>query len=616
MSSSCNCPVTQPGPTLASTCGGSAFMLFMGLLEVFIRSQCDIEDPCGRPENMASPDKEYDFIVVGGGSAGSVMASRLSEVPQWKVLLIESGGDEPTGTQVPSMFLNFLGSSIDWSYNTEPEEMACLSSPERRCNWPRGKVLGGTSVMNGMMYMRGSRHDFDGWAKMGNPGWSYQDVLPYFLKSEDNHQATIMDAGYHGVGGPLPVGQFPYHPPLSHAILQAGLELGYQVRDLNGALHTGFAIAQTTSKNGSRYSMARAFLRPAKDRANLHVMLNATVTRVLIDSKKKAAYGVEVYNGADGRTITIGARQEVILSGGAVASPQLLLLSGVGPKDDLRAVGVPVVHDLPGVGRNLHNHVAFFVNFRINDTSTTPLNWATAMEYLLFRDGLMSGTGISEVTAVLPSKYVNPADDNPDLQFFFGGYLADCAKTGQVGEKSGSGVGDGRRTINMIPAVLHPKSRGQLKLKSSDPLAHPAIYARYLSHPDDVAVLVEGIKIAIRLSETPALRKYGMELDRTPAMGCEDLEFGCEAYWECAVRRNTGPENHQAGSCRMGPPSDPGAVVDAELRVHGVDRLRVVDASVMPAVTSGNTNAPVVMIAEKASDMIKARWVGRKPWSK
>ncbi|XP_025205894.1 glucose dehydrogenase [FAD, quinone] isoform X2 [Melanaphis sacchari] len=616
MSSGCNCPVTQPGPTLASTCGGSAFMLFMGLLEVFIRSQCDIEDPCGRPESRGLPDKEYDFIVVGGGTAGSVVASRLSEVPQWKVLLIEAGGDEPTGTQVPSMFLNFLGSSIDWSYNTEPEEMACLSSPERRCNWPRGKVLGGTSVMNGMMYMRGSRHDFDGWAKMGNPGWSYQEVLPYFLKSEDNHQATIMDAGYHGVGGPLPVGQFPYHPPLSLAILQAGLELGYQVRDLNGALHTGFAIAQTMSKNGSRFSSARAFLRPAKDRSNLHVMLNTTVTRVLIDPKKKAAYGVEVYSGTDGRIISINARQEVIVSGGAVASPQLLLLSGIGPKDDLRAVGVPVIHDLPGVGRNLHNHVAFFVNFHINDTSTTPLNWATAMEYLLFRDGLMSGTGISEVTAVLPSKYVNPADDNPDLQFFFGGYLADCAKTGQVGEKSGSGEGDGRRVINMIPAVLHPKSRGQLKLKSSDPLAHPAIHARYLSHPDDVAVLVDGIKIAIRLSETPALRKYGMELDRTPTMGCEDLEFGCDAYWECAVRRNTGPENHQAGSCRMGPPSDPGAVVDAELRVHGIDRLRVVDASVMPVVTSGNTNAPVVMIAEKASDMIKARWVGRKPWNK
>ncbi|XP_025407871.1 glucose dehydrogenase [FAD, quinone] isoform X2 [Sipha flava] len=611
MSSNCNCPVTQPGPTLASTCGGSAFMLFMGLLEVFIRSQCDIEDPCGRPLPRAFPDKEYDFIVVGGGSAGSVVASRLSEVPQWKVLLIEAGGDEPTGTQVPSMFLNFLGSSIDWSFNTEPEEMACLGNEERRCNWPRGKVLGGTSVMNGMMYMRGSRHDFDGWAKLGNPGWSYQEVLPYFLKSEDNLQATEMDTGYHAVGGPLPVGQFPYHPPLSHAILAGGQELGYQVRDLNGALHTGFMIAQTMSKNGSRYSSARAFLRPARNRPNLHVMLNATVTRVLIDPAKMAAYGVEVHR--NGRTERVLASAEVVLCGGAVNSPQLLLLSGVGPKDDLKAVKVPVVRDLPGVGRNLHNHVAFFVNFNINDSSTTALNWATAMEYLLFRDGLMSGTGISEVTAVLPSRYANPVDDNPDLQFFFGGYLANCAKTGQVGERENE---SGRRSVQMIPAVLHPKSRGFLKLKTADPLAHPAIHAKYLSHPDDVAVLIDGIKIAIRLSETTALKKYGIELDRTPVAGCEDLPFGCDAYWECAVRRNTGPENHQAGSCRMGPPSDPAAVVNHELKVHGVDRLRVADASVMPAVTSGNTHVPVVMIAEKASDMIKSRWVGRKAWNK
>lgn len=466
--------------------------------------------------------------------------------------------------------------------------------------------------MNGMMYIRGSRHDYDSWAKLGNPGWSYQEVLPYFLKSEDNHQAVVMDSGYHGVGGPLPVTQFPYHPPLSHAILQAGLEMGYQVRDLNGALHTGFAIAQTTSRNGSRYSTARAFLRPAKERPNLHIMLNTTVTKVLIDPKKKMAYGVEVFR--DGQKDRIMARNEVILSGGAVNSPQILLLSGVGPKEDFKAINVPIVHDLPGVGRNLHNHVAFFVNFNINDSSTTALNWATAMEYLLFRDGLMSGTGISEVTAILPSKYANPVDDNPDLQFFFGGYLANCAKTGQVGERENENA---KRSIQIIPAVLHPKSRGQLKLKSNNPLEYPSIYAKYLTHPDDVAVLIDGIKVAIRMSETSSLQKYGMELDKTPVMGCEDLEFGCDAYWECAVRRNTGPENHQAGSCRMGPSSDPGAVVDTELKVHGIDKLRVVDASVMPLVTSGNTNAPVIMIAEKAADMIKRRWVGRKqPWNK
>lgn len=464
-----------------------------------------------------------------------------------------------------------------------------------------------------MMYIRGSRTDFDNWHKLGNYGWSYQEVLPYFLKSEDNLEANIMDPGFHGIGGPLTVTRFPYHPPLSHAILQAGLELGYPIRDLNGASHTGFMIAQTTSRNGSRLSTAKAYIRPAKSRPNLHVLLNTTVTRVLIDPQKKMAYGVEIM--MDGVLRNVLAKTEVILSAGAVNSPHLLLLSGVGPKEDLRQVNVPVVHHLPGVGRNLHNHVAFFLNFFINDSSTTPLNWATAMEYLLFRDGLMSGTGISEVTGFVNTKLANPALDHPDMQYFFGGYLADCAKTGQVGEHVSSGGDSTLRSIQIIPAVLHPKSRGFLKLKDNNPFTHPAIYAKYLTHPDDVTTLIEGIKIAIKLTETNALKKYGFQLDKKHQKGCENLTFGCDAYWECAVRRATGPENHQGGSCRMGPVGDPGAVVDPELRVIGIDRLRVMDASVMPMITSGNTNAPVIMIAEKGVDMVKRRWIGRRLWN-
>ncbi|XP_067014963.1 glucose dehydrogenase [FAD, quinone] [Anabrus simplex] len=610
----CNCPVSQPGPTLASTCGGSAFMLFMGLLEVFIRSQCDLEDPCGRPESRIRLDPSYDFIVVGGGSAGAVVASRLSEIPHWNVLLVEAGLDEPTGTQVPSMFLNFFGSDIDWKYKTEPEEMACLGEVERRCSWPRGKVLGGTSVMNGMMYMRGSRRDYDSWAAFGNAGWGYQDVLPYFLKSEDNLQAHLMDPGYHGVGGYMTVTQFPYHPPLSHSILQAAREMGYQVRDLNGAYHTGFAIAQTTTRNGSRLSSSKAFLRPNKNRPNLHILLNSTVTKILVNESTKQAYGVQLFRGDTATMETILARNEIIVAGGAVNSPQILLLSGIGPSEELLKVGVPVVHNLPGVGRNLHNHVAFFLNFFINDTDTQALNWATAMEYLLFRDGLMSGTGISEVTGFAHSKFSNPNEDHPDLQFFFGGFLANCARTGQVGERSDMDNPNARRVINIIPAVLHPKSRGYLALRSANPFDPPRIIPRYLTHPDDVAALIDGIRFAIRLTEMPALKRYGFQLDTTPVPGCENFTFGCDAYWECAVRRNTGPENHQAGSCRMGPVGDPGACVDPELKVQGIDRLRVIDASVMPVVTSGNTNAPTVMIAEKGSDMIKERWFGRRSW--
>ncbi|KYN01695.1 Glucose dehydrogenase [acceptor] [Cyphomyrmex costatus] len=586
---SCNCPLTtSAGPTLASTCGGPSFMLFMGLLEVFLRSQCDLEDPCNRPAPPSTVNTRYDFVVIGGGSAGATVAARLSEESRFSVLLLEAGLDEPTGTQIPSFFFNFIGSEIDWQYTTESEDEACLNKEHKKCYWPRGKVLGGTSVMNGMMYMRGSRKDYDDWAKLGNVGWSYRDVLPFFIRSEDNQQVNSMDYGYHGVGGPLTVMQFPYHPPLSFSLLEAGKELGYDAVDLNGRTHTGFAIAQTTSRNGSRLSTARAFLRPARNRPNLHIMLNSTATRILFDENNRAV-GVEFLH--DGMTKHVSVAKEVVVSGGAVNSPQILLNSGIGPREDLNAVGVPVVRDLPGVGKNLHNHVAYALTFTINDTDTTPLNWATAMEYLLFRDGLMSGTGISEVTAMINTKYADPREDHPDVQLIFGGYLADCAETGMVGERKGA-----NRSIYIIPTILHPKSRGYLRLRNNDPLSKPLIYPKYLTHPDDSAALVEAVKFSIQLTETQALKRYGFELDRTPVKNCEHLKFGCDAYWECAIRHDTAPENHQAGSCKMGPSDDPMAVVDNQLRVRGVRGIRVADTSIMPRVTSGNTNAPAIMI--------------------
>lgn len=316
-------------------------------------------------------------------------------------------------------------------------------------------------------------------------------------------------------------------------------------------------------------------------------------------------FGVEIID-SNGKREPIYAKNEVIVSGGAVNSPQILLLSGIGPKADLIKHNIPVVHHLPGVGKNLHNHVSFFLNFFINDTDTTPLNWATAMEYLLFRDGLMSGTGISEVTALLPSKYQDPKLDHPDLQYFFGGFLANCAKTGQVGEKTSDDAS--LRVINIIPCLLHPKSRGYITLRSADPLDPPKIVPKYLTHPDDANRLVDGIKIGIRMTETGPLKRYGFRIDRTPVPGCENFTFGCDDYWHCALARATGPENHQAGSCKMGPQNDPMAVVDPTLRVYGVHGLRVADTSIMPIVTSGNTNAPAIMIAEKAADFIKNTW--------
>ncbi|XP_043485307.1 glucose dehydrogenase [FAD, quinone]-like [Leptopilina heterotoma] len=601
----CNavCPLASnnfSGTSLASACGGGAFILFMGILEQFIRKKCDLEDPCRRVSSKNIPNNSYDFIVIGGGSAGAVVASRLSEEECFSVLLLEAGLDEPAWSQVPSFFFNYLHTDMDWQYTTESEENACLNKKDSKCYWGRGKVLGGTSVMNGMMYMRGSRKDYDNWEKLGNKGWSYRDVLKYFMKSENNLQLDKVDAGYHSRGGPLAVTQFNHHFPISYDILNAGKELGYNTGDLNGRNHTGFMIAQTNSLQGSRFSSARAFVRPARNRKNFHVMLNSTVTKIIFDNNKKAV-AVEFYK--NGKLNKVGVNKEVVVSGGAVNSPQILLNSGIGAKKELEKVNVPVVNDLPGVGENLHNHVSYGLSFTIDEPNNNTLNWATAMEYLTEGRGPMSGTGISEATGMINTKYANPNEDHPDIQLIFGGYLAACSETGAINENSES-----PRNINIYPTVLHPKSKGYLRLRNNDPLSKPMISPKYFSHSDDIGALTEGIKFAIRLTETNALKKYNIKLDKTPVEGCENFEFGTDAYWKCAVTRDTNAENHQAGSCKMGPDTDPMAVVDNELKVKGVSGVRVADTSIMPDVISGNTHAPAVMIGERAADFIKNCW--------
>lgn len=466
-------------------------------------------------------------------------------------------------------------------------------------------MVSGTGGMQGMMYTRGNPKVYNDWAKLGNDGWSYEEVLPYFIKAENNKNPELTEENYHGNEGPLVVQHFPYHPPLSESIVEAGKELGYRTGDLNGVNQTGFAIAQMMVDNGLRGSTSRMYLRKAGSQGNLDVFINSQVTRIHIDKRTNLATGVEFMD-KDGVKKTVRARREVILSCGAIGSPQILLLSGVGPSEDLEGLGIEVLKDLP-VGRNLHNHVSAGVGFYINDTSYEILTMKVLKEYLDTHGGPISGTGITQTTAFLLSKYAN--DGVPDLQIFFDGFLAACSKTGLDKECTNGEFGEcGRRYINARPTNILPKSKGYLKLRSTNPNDHPLIFPNYFSVEQDADVLIDGIMLAIKLSQTQSLQRWGMELDKTPADGCERPPFGSDEYWQCVVRRHTGPENHQAGSCKMGKAGDPTAVVDPQLRVHGIRNLRVVDASIFPYVPNSNTIAGVIMVAEKGSDMIKNTW--------
>ncbi|XP_046386750.1 glucose dehydrogenase [FAD, quinone]-like [Ischnura elegans] len=661
----CPCATSEP-PSLPATCGASTYIIFMSIVEGVLKTQCELVDPLQCMQDDVKGEEEeqpfvYDFIVVGAGSAGSVVASRLSELRRWKVLLLEAGGPEPTAAQPPAMYFNYHGSGIDWDFETEPQEMACLAMPGRRCRWPRGKVMGGTSVLNGMMYVRGSPRDFDiGWAQDAGLGheWSFRGVLPFFMKSEDNQDMADMDAGYHKQGGLLTIQRFPHQPPLADVLLAAGREMGIPtLSDLNGlrgdvtasrsagSTGEGFAIAQATIRNGSRLSMARAFLRPSLDRGwgNLKILTRARVTKVIMSGG--AARGVEYVseNDPQRRVHRVYATKEVILSAGAVQTPQILMLSGIGPREHLQEMGIPLVKDLPGVGSNLHNHVSAHVAFELpaDDAmeSGTILGHDTLEEYMQKRTGPMSSTGLSQVTGLINSRYADPLNGQPDLQIFFTGYMANCSTSGESRNRMvpgleerfnphlGSRMGN-KRKIWITPTVLSAKSRGEIRLKSADPLDSPLIKPNYLTNPHDVAVLVDGIKFVLKLGQTAPLRTIGLRPDPTLEPGCEqyapghtgdytdDLLARPDAYWECYSRMRTNPENHQAGTCQMGATGSSrwdesektGAVLDTRMRVRGVRRLRVADASAMPLVPSSNINAATVMLGEKLAYYVKRTW--------
>ncbi|XP_026685748.1 glucose dehydrogenase [FAD, quinone] [Diaphorina citri] len=456
-----------------------------------------------------------------------------------------------------------------------------------------------------------------------------EEVLPYFKKSMDQRNPYLAKIDrYHATGGYLTVQDSPWNTPLGLGFLQAGEEMGYNIVDYNGAQQTGFSLYQFTMRRGNRCSTAKAFLSPVKHRKNLHVALWSHVTRVMIDPNSRRAYGVEYLR--DGRLHKVFARKEVILSAGALNSPQLLMLSGIGPREHLAEIGVPLIHDSPGVGQNLQDHIAvggivFKIDYPVSLVMNRMVTVSAAVKYATQGKGPLTSSVGLETVAFITTKYGNITDDWPDIEFML--TSTSTPSDGGTACKHAHGLTDkfyddylselnNKDLFGVFPMILRPKSRGHMKLRSNNPLAHPLFYHNYLTHPDDVRVLREGVKAGLAIGETDAMKRFGAKFHAKPVPGCRHLELYTDDYWDCYIRQYTMTIYHMSGTTKMGPDSDPYAVVDPTLRVYGVQGLRVIDASIMPRITSGNINAPVIMIGEKGSDMIKDYWFGTEALKK
>lgn len=523
---------------------------------------------------------DFDYIVVGAGSAGCVLANRLSAESSNRVLLLEAGGrDWNPWIHIPvGYFKTMHDPGLDWCYKTEAD----AGIAGRSLQWPRGKVLGGSSSLNGLLYVRGQPEDYDRWVKLGNNGWSYDEVLPYFKKSEDNERGADE---FHGVGGPQKVSDLRLRRPIAEHFIQAANEIGIPLNeDYNGATQEGVGYFQQTASNGFRWSTAKSFLNPVKHRSNLQILTNAQVTRLLMDGRRIT--GLEYVRG--GKTHKVIANAEVILSAGAINSPQILQCSGIGDPKILDSAGVQTVHSLRGVGQNLQDHLQIRLVFKTSErTLNDELNnllkrTKVGLQYFLSRTGPLTLAASQVVIFTRSSATL----DRPDIQFHMQPLSAD---------KPGDGVHPFSAFTSSV-CQLRPHSRGEIRINSPDPLVYPIILPNYLSDQRDCEVAINGIKVARSIAEAPSLKDHIVD-EYVPG-----TQYQTDEELLDAARQYSQTIYHPTSTCKMG--QDELAVVDSRLRVQGLEKLRIADASIMPEIVSGNTNAPTIMIGEKAADMI------------
>ena len=558
--------------------------------------------------------KSFDFIILGAGSAGCVLANRLSENTDYTVCLIEAGSkDSDPRLHIPVGFA-FLGDGkgkYNWGYETEPQkefEKVVVTEPQRemvdsaggvhkvnaesldhrRGYQPRGKTLGGSSSINAMLYVRGHRWDYDHWSELGNNGWSYDEVLPYFIKAEHNE---ILDDEFHGQNGPLNVTKIRHENRPTKDFVETGSKIFGYNDDFNGENQEGIGFYQTTQKDGKRCSAAKAYLVPCLDRENLTVMTETNVNKIIIENNK--AIGVECVNNK-GEFFKINANKEVLLSSGAFGSPQILLRSGIGPSNEIIKHNIEHVHDLPGVGKNLQDHIDYLSVHRYNSMELIGFSLKSIfykfpleiLKYIFAKVGMFTST-VAEAGGFIKS---NDEIDIPDMQLHFApAMVVDHGRTSVWGHG-----------LSCHVCLLRPKSRGEVTLNSSDPNDDPKIDPKFLSHPDDMHALIEGYKKMMMILNEEPVSKYTSNHVERP------IDLNNDKDIEQAIREEADTVYHPVGTCKMG--NDDMSVVDEKLKVYGIDGLRVVDASIMPTLIGGNTNAPTIMIGEKASDMILEYW--------